>query len=181
MLILVTGKNSSGKSAFAERLAVRLGAPRCYLATMRPHGAAGARRVARHRAQRAGLGFVTYELPYHLHEAALPAGAIVLVEDVTNLLANIIFELAQEEDAARAELLALRGRARHVVAVTVSGFDETTDDAATRAYIAALLRLNEALAVAADVVVELREGIPVYRKGDAHALARAAVSRLQHI
>ena len=61
MMILVTGGASSGKSAYAEQLACSLPGSRYYLAAMKPFGEEGARRIARHRALRAGKGFVTVE------------------------------------------------------------------------------------------------------------------------
>ena len=61
MMILVTGGASSGKSAYAEQVACALPAPHFYLAAMKPFGEEGARRIARHRALRAGKGFITIE------------------------------------------------------------------------------------------------------------------------
>ena len=52
MLTLVVGGSASGKSAFAERLAVQSGLPRFYVATMRVWDAESEKRVARHRAMR---------------------------------------------------------------------------------------------------------------------------------
>ena len=61
MMILVTGGASSGKSAYAEQVACALPAPHFYLAAMKPFGEEGARRIVRHRALRAGKGFITVE------------------------------------------------------------------------------------------------------------------------
>ena len=52
MLTLVIGGSASGKSAFAERLAVQSGLPRFYVATMRVWDTESERRVARHRDMR---------------------------------------------------------------------------------------------------------------------------------
>jgi adenosylcobinamide kinase/adenosylcobinamide-phosphate guanylyltransferase len=90
MMILIAGANSSGKSAFAEDLAVRIAdGPLYYIATMVPHGPEGAARVARHLTRRAGRGFITIESP----GAVLPArdADTVLLEDVSNLLADAMF------------------------------------------------------------------------------------------
>ena len=65
MLILVTGGSGSGKSEYAEGIAVSLaereGLPLYYIAAMKPYGEEGKRRVERHRRLRAGKGFQTVE------------------------------------------------------------------------------------------------------------------------
>ena len=61
MRVLVTGGSGSGKSRFAEGLCHRFGTPLVYIATMQPFGQDAAARIERHRAQRAGAGFVTVE------------------------------------------------------------------------------------------------------------------------
>jgi adenosylcobinamide kinase/adenosylcobinamide-phosphate guanylyltransferase len=62
MRVLVTGAASSGKSAWAEALAMGLASPRTYVATMAPAGREAAARIARHRELRRGKGFRTVEL-----------------------------------------------------------------------------------------------------------------------
>lgn len=98
MMILVTGASGSGKSEYAESLAVKLAGKiggqnigneiqdaDCttefwdgykslesqklyYLATMRVYGEEGMRRVERHRRLRAGKGFHTVECPVNVDE-----------------------------------------------------------------------------------------------------------------
>ena len=72
MMILVTGGSGSGKSAYAEELAVSLttaGGQRYYLATMQPFGEEGRRRIERHKKLREGKGFLTIEQPTAIHQA----------------------------------------------------------------------------------------------------------------
>ena len=71
MLILVTGGSCSGKSAFAEKLLAETGADtkKYYIATMDAADAESQTRVKRHRAQRAGKGFVTIEQARDVHLA----------------------------------------------------------------------------------------------------------------
>ena len=73
MLTLVVGGSASGKSAFAERLAVQSGLPRFYVATMRVWDAESEKRVARHRAMRREKRFETLECPLHLEKLDMPA------------------------------------------------------------------------------------------------------------
>ena len=72
MLTLVIGGSASGKSAFAERLAVQSGLPRFYVATMRVWDAESERRVARHRAIN---DLVKAEFDAGLHALAVEAAA----------------------------------------------------------------------------------------------------------
>ena len=81
MMVLVTGGAASGKSAFAERVALSLPAPHAYVATMRHGDAETEARIDRHRQMRAGKGFETVELEAgagcseRLSEAATSEGA----------------------------------------------------------------------------------------------------------
>ena len=55
MMHLITGGSASGKSAYAEKMAVGAGEKsRYYLATMKPWGKEGQERVEKHRNMRAG-------------------------------------------------------------------------------------------------------------------------------
>ncbi|HWR23800.1 MAG TPA: bifunctional adenosylcobinamide kinase/adenosylcobinamide-phosphate guanylyltransferase [Feifaniaceae bacterium] len=170
MLTLIMGENGSGKSAYAESLVCRAGGTRYYIATMISHGAAGAARVEKHLRQREGMGFTTLELPYAVGGAAIPPGAAVLLEDVSNLLGNRIFGRGGTETEVLADITELQKRCRVLVAVTIGGLDASAYDGETRGYIEALNALNAALFGLADTVVELRDGVPQLKKGEDDAL-----------
>ena len=99
MLTLVVGGSASGKSAFAERLAVQSGLPRFYVATMRVWDAESEKRVARHRAMRREKRFETLECPLHLEKLDMPARGTALLEDMGNLAANELYDA----DGAKAD------------------------------------------------------------------------------
>lgn len=168
MLIFLTGAANSGKSRFAETIAARFPGKKIYAATMIPCGAEGAARVDRHRRQRAGQGFVTVECPRGLDGISAGKNALVLLEDVSNLLANEMFGRGRPgaEDEALRQIVSLAGRAAVVIAVTIGGVSGEGCDAATKNYAAALNRLNERLAAAADAVIEMRGGAPRLLKGE---------------
>lgn len=174
MLTLVTGGAASGKSEYAEGLTLLSPGRRYYLATMRPCGPADpefAARVARHRAMRAGKGFQTIECPTELRGAAVPEGAAVLLECLSNLAANELFGGAGED--AEREILAgidaLCRRARDVIVVSNEIFsDGVAYDSGTERYLALLGRLNREIARRAGRVVEVVCGIPIYHKGGPH-------------
>ncbi len=169
MMMLVLGANGSGKSAYAERVACSLcqGQGRLYyLATMLPFGSEGEQRVKRHRAQREGMGFFTVESPFG--KVNSDAMDTVLLEDASNLLANLMFEqkTADGATAALAQIETLRTSCQHIIVVSISGFDANDGgDKETVAYIAALNTLNQQIAKRADVVIEMVSGLPAIQKG----------------
>ena len=92
MIFLLTGGAACGKSSYAEQLALRLGSPRYYIASMQPYGEEGELRIRRHRAMRAGKGFQTIERYTDLQGLELPEkDAVVLLECLCNLTANEMF------------------------------------------------------------------------------------------
>ena len=88
---LILGANSSGKSKYAEDLAVAAGSDRIYLATMVPQNEENDRRIEKHRIQRQDKGFQTIEVPWNIGEIPVDRESVVLLEDASNLFANGIF------------------------------------------------------------------------------------------
>lgn len=168
-LILISGANGSGKSLYAERLAARAEGSRCYVATMRPCTDDNLRRIERHRAQRQGLGFQTLECPCQVGDAHVPEDSVVLLEDVSNLLANVVFETGGSADSVFQDICILLDRCALLIAVTISGLERGGCDGETATYIDSLNQLNRRLFDRADTAVELRNQLPVCRKGDIHA------------
>ena len=168
MLTLIIGGAGSGKSAFAENLVRGLPGQRVYLATMEPFDAECRARIEKHRAQRAAFGFTTVERYTDLSGAPLPAGANVLMEDLSNLLANEMFSPAGGgEDAVRRGLHSLNTAAENLTVVTNELFSGGADYAEeTLAYLRALARLNRKLAAEAGLVVEVVCGLPNVLKGE---------------
>ncbi len=171
MLVLVYGGSGSGKSAFAERLIVESALPRrIYAATMDPGGAEAQARIARHRRMRAGKGFETVERPRDLAGLELPMGCAVLLEDLTNLLANEWFGGRREGAAQRvlAGVERLMERAALTVAVANDLYgDGLGYDAETTAYLDALAALHRTLAARAEEVYEVVCAIAICQKGAA--------------
>lgn len=169
MMVLVIGASGSGKSQFAEDLAVRLkGERRFYIAAMKPEGEGAAERIARHRAQRAGKGFETIERFTDLAGLSLPAGSTVLLECMSNLAANEMFlPDGGGIQAVYNGIDSLRSSAEELIIVTNSVFSDGIDyDESTMEYIRMLGQINIRLAAMADAVVELVYSIPVFLKGD---------------
>lgn len=168
MLTLIIGGAASGKSEYAERLAADSPGPRVYLATMRRCDGESEARIARHRAARAGRGFMTCERETGLAGLKLPEGTkTVLLEDLGNLAANELYGGAGEEafGAVLDGIDALCVQAGRVYLVSNEIFsDGTRYDPNTQRYIELLGTLNRALAARADRVAEVVCGIPLVWK-----------------
>lgn len=167
-LILISGANSSGKSAFAEQLIGKTQGERYYIATMIPHTKDNYLRIEKHRHQRERLDFHTLELPYQVGEACVTADSTALLEDVSNLLANNIFEKGNSADSVFQDICKLTKRCRRVVAVTISGLDGSGYDEETAAYIDSLNKLNKKLFDIAAAAITMQDKAPVYQKGEIH-------------
>ena len=179
MIVLVTGGASCGKSAYAEAAALSFGGPRYYLAAMKPFGEEGARRIERHRALRAGKGFVTVEcydgfapVADAAREDAGCNQGTALLECLGNVVANELFK--GEEPTAEGEALAAvldnlslveSAFANVVVVGDEVGSDGVCYDDATEAYIRVLGAAACALAQHCDAVVECIAGQPFPVKG----------------
>lgn len=170
MLTLVIGGAGSGKSAFAERLVQAQPGPRLYIATMQPFDGECRARIARHRAQRAGKGFATLERYTDLAGAAsaVPPGAAVLLECMSNLTANELYDPAGGGGAAVLRgVEAVLARSRSLTVVTNEVFlGGAAYEGDTLLYLRELARINRALAARADLAVEVVCGLPNVLKGE---------------
>ena len=183
MLILVLGQQNSGKSALAEDLAVNTKDPRrYYLATMKVYDEEGRKRVRDHRAKREGKGFITLEREYGIADVTTlmedPAGATLLLECVSNLVGNELFEnpaqsslIAAEgaevseaecekfAEGIAAEIMTLEKKVHHLICVSNTyESDAASYDDRTRLYVRLLDLVNEKLLSMADQIHDLRKG-----------------------
>lgn len=175
MIALVTGGAASGKSACAERLACALGLKRTYLATMAHGGTEAQARIAKHRAQRAGLGFVTLECPSGALTPALEAsgGGVILLEDLGNLVSNALFApdggMADADEVLsrlETEVMGLADRFDHVVIVgNEVGSEGPSPYESTRIWVRLMGSLACRLAARCDTVAEVVCGRPQVLKG----------------
>lgn len=169
-IILIAGANGSGKSLYAESLVAQTTGKRFYIATMQNQDGYNRQRIEKHRRQRAGLGFTTMEEPYVVGGAAVTADSVVLLEDASNLLANNIFEKGGSAGSVFLDIVDLSNRCKELFIVTISGLSAEGYDGETSDYIHSMDKLNQDLAEISGTVIEMRGGVPVYVKGDAHDL-----------
>lgn len=167
MLTIVIGGAGSGKSAFAEKHVCMLPGRKIYLATMLPRDGESRERVRKHRAQRVHRGFETLERGLDLAGAEIPADANVLLEDLSNLLANEMYETAGGGmDSVHRGLEYLITSCENLTVVTNEVFSGGADyDPESLRYMRALADLNRWLAARADLAVEIVCGLPNVLKG----------------
>ena len=168
---LVTGGSGSGKSAYAEQQVLEAGdAPRYYIATMMPYGEEGRRRVEKHRRMRREKHFETIECYMDLKQVQVPPGSTVLLECLSNLTANELYDpKGAGVNTAEAVLYGveiLYKQCEHLIVVgneVFSGGAEYADE--TDLYLKALAQIQNGIAARADHVCRVVCGIPVYYKG----------------
>ena len=171
MLVVVTGGSGSGKSAFAEETVLSFGeARRLKIDQKKALEEESHRRIRRQRSMRAAKGFETVERYTGLNELVLPKGSVVLLECMSNLVANEMFR----EDGFHPEVAGeitdgvknILSQAEHVVIVTNEIFsDGILYEGESEKYKEQLGQINCNLAEMADSVVEVVYGIPVWHKG----------------
>ena len=169
MLALVIGGSASGKSQFAEDFLTSFDhAERMYVATMMLWDKESEMRVLRHRDMRDGKGFRTIECPSNLESIDVPSGSAVLLEDLSNLVANEYFGASKDNTVERimAGIDKLDSQTDLLVVVSNELFlDGCQYDEETTAYLNCIAKLNLLLAARADAVYEIFCGIPVTWKG----------------
>ena len=167
MLTLIIGAAGSGKSAFAENFIQSFPGQKLYIATMLPQGEEAELRISRHRLRRSGRGFQTVECGLCLEELTIQPQSNVLLEDLSNLLANELFEpQGRGSHAAAAGLQALQRQCGNLTVVSnevFSGGSRYADD--TDRFLRALAAWNREIAREADLVVEVVCGLPNVLKG----------------
>ena len=168
MFCIVTGGSASGKSEYAESLAISSDArQRFYIATMKPWDEEGHRRIQKHRAMRAGKGFETLEIYGRCADlSVVHKDSTVLLECLSNLTANIFYDpIYADKDLAQMitkDILDLKKRVKDLIMVTNEILsDGITYDPETTCYMQILGQVNQNLAREADRVIEVVYGIPV--------------------
>lgn len=185
MLVVITGGSGSGKSKYAEETAVNFhdtgfqNGKLYYVATMQSFDEETDKKIARHQEMRKGKGFETIECPTRLGELHFSKEDVVLIECMSNLLANEMYAkegsiqrrtkgtlfFQQVRDAIVHPIFSLEEQAGCVVAVTNEVFSEGLDySLESLVYIESLGYLNQQVGQAADWVAEVVCGIPVWIK-----------------
>ena len=173
MLIFLSGGAKNGKSTLAQDLSVSLCSNKrlYYLATMIPTDSEDDARIARHIAERDGMGFETVECGRNIGGQTWDAEGTYLFDSVTALLSNEMFSADGFDEACpdrvAQELLAFADSVKNAVFVSDYIYnDGQIYGAMTEIYRKGLALLDRTLAARCDVVAEVMNGIPVCYKGN---------------
>lgn len=171
MIHLITGGSGSGKSAYAEDWLKqrKKEGPLLYVATMQPFGQEALKRIERHHRLRQGKGFETLEQYTDLEQVRISFQQGILLECMSNLVANEFFGAdGSMGDARKIQEKILRGigHLAHCTEDLVIVTNEVTSDLQpysreTKEYQKLLSQINQELARMADMVTEVVYGIPV--------------------
>lgn len=173
MFCMISGASGSGKSEYAENEAVKLASndntELVYIATMIAFDEEARAKIKRHRIMRKDKGFKTIECFYGLKDVKLDSKCTVLLDCMSNLVANEMFD---ENGAGQQTVLeVIKGidniltQCKNLVVVTNEVFSDGCEyDEGTLRYIDYLGIVNQKMAKRADVVTEVVYGIPVCYK-----------------
>ena len=111
-IILCSGGARSGKSEFAEQLALSLKGRKAYVATGQAFDDEMKDRIKKHQLRR-GKEWITFEIPLHLHENwehIKNVSDVILIDCLTMFTSNHVFahgDINTQEDANRIESIIL--------------------------------------------------------------------------
>lgn len=167
-IILITGGARSGKSTYAENLALSLASDPVYLATSRIWDDGFRERVRRHQ-ERRGPQWTNIEEEKFLSRHEL-GGRVVLVDCLTLWATNFFYDMDGDTDkaleAVKAEFDRFTAQDSTFIFVTNEiGMGGTSDNALQRKFTDLQGWMNQYVAAAADEVVLMVSGIPVKIKG----------------
>lgn len=166
-IILITGGARSGKSTYAEKLALSRSSSPVYVATARIWDEDFRRRVARHQ-ERRGPEWNNIEEEKYLGRLKVE-GRVVLTDCVTLWCTNFFFDLKADIDRTleevRREFDAFTNQNATFIFVTNEiGLGGTSDNELQRKFTDLLGWVNQYIASRADKVVLMVSGIPVLIK-----------------
>ena len=167
-VILITGGSRSGKSSYAEQLALSLSDAPVYLATARIWDEEFRERVRRHQERRGPQWTnIEEEKQLSLHDLS---GRVVVIDCLTLWATNFFFDLDSDVDAALDALKAEFDRftdqdATFLFVTNEIGMGGVSDNTVQRRFTDLQGWMNQYVASQADEVILMVSGIPVKIKG----------------
>ena len=167
MIIFITGGARSGKSRFAQQLALKLSTEPVYLATAKIWDDDFGARVKRHQAER-GPEWTNYEAYRDLHQIPL-RDRIVVIDCVTLWLTNFFFDTDNDLEQSLAhfkrEIDAISGLPGTFIIVSNElGMGLHADTEVGRKFTDLQGCANQYVAAKADEAILIVAGLPLYLK-----------------
>ncbi len=163
--LLVLGGARSGKSRFAQQLAEACEGPLLYVATGQALDAEMVSRIEAHQKVR-GARWQTIEAPLDLADIVRTEGKGVMLIDCLTLWASNLIFAERDVAAATADLCAAITAApgRIILVSNEVGLGIVPDNALARRFRDVAGTINQAVAQAADRVVFVAAGLPLWLK-----------------
>lgn len=163
-IILITGGQRSGKSRYAEELALKLTPNPVYVATARIWDEEFRQRVVRHQ-ERRGPQWTNIEEEIHLSRHDL-TGRVVVIDCVTLWLTNFFFannsDIDKSLELAKAEFDAFTAHdATYIFVTNEIGSGGVSENAVQRRFTDLQGWMNQYVAQKADEVIMMVSGIEV--------------------
>lgn len=163
-IILITGGARSGKSSYAEQLALSLSPTPVYLATARVWDDEFRQRVQKHQ-ERRGSEWTNIEEEKELSKHQLP-GRVVLIDCITMWCNNYFFDLHDEVDATlnamKQEFMEFTNQdATFIFVSNEIGMGGTSPNDIQRRFTDLQGWFNQFVSSQADEVILMVSGIPV--------------------
>ena len=173
-LILILGGARSGKSSYAQDLAMNISGKVIYVATAEARDDEMKERIAVHKAERP-TGWLTVEAPTIVGKAlekTISSADVVLLDCLTLLTSNILLSMPENASVAEVqaamdveidELLSVieQSGAKWIIVTNEVGLGLVPAYALGRTYRDVLGRVNQRLAKAADEVLFMVAGLPM--------------------
>lgn len=170
MIYLITGGERSGKSGYAQELALQLTDTPMYVATARKWDEDFQNRIDRHQQER-DERWTNIEKEKHLSEIDF-SGQVALIDCVTLWLTNFFVDTKNDVslslDEAKTEFLKIANQpdATLIIVTNEIGMGLHADTHIGRKFTELQGWMNQFLAKNADIVVLMVSGIPVKIKGE---------------
>jgi len=182
MISVIIGGSGSGKSEYAEDYVVQCakndGSRLIYIATMKPFDEESKLRIKKHQSMRQDKNFTTIECFTDLKMLEVESHTSILLECMSNLVANEMFSKNEAETVAEhvkvnvarnivveeimIGLNQLIQKSENVVIVTNNIFEDGNSyDSTTLEYMKTLGEINQRICSRADQVIEVVHGIPI--------------------
>ena len=169
MIYLITGGERSGKSSYAQNLAMELSANPMYVATARKWDGDFQKRIDRHQSER-DQRWINVEKEKKLSEIDF-SGKVAIVDCVTLWLTNFFVdtkndvELSLEQAKTEFEAIANQDNTTIIIITNEIGMGVHAETHIGRKFTELQGWMNQYLAKKADKVVLMVSGIPVTIKG----------------